>query len=90
MLPMSNLMGRQLGLECLRVETRFINGQKLLECLGCRGYSPPAFFIWSGQDRLGLVNWSRLAMTGHQKTDPRVLSLTAGTYILPNKIYFLK
>lgn len=35
-LLMSNLMGRQLAFECLRVESRFINGQMLLKCLGCR------------------------------------------------------
>ena len=78
MLLMSNLVGRQIALECLRVESRFINGQISYVCLGAERGALPLFYnkvihrlihrLCRGQGLTSLV------INGH----PRVLSMTAG------------
>lgn len=87
---MSNLMGRQIRLECLKVESRFINGQIIMECIGADGAALPYFYIkvihrfihrlWTVKNAVGRVG----------KSDPCVLSLTPTTYILPQKKFVLK
>lgn len=61
MLLMSNLMGRQLGLECLSLWREFINGHMIRECIGAESGDRPCFLFsqaktvqdWStGQDWL--------------------------------------
>ena len=45
MLPISNLMGRQMGCNCLTVDELFINGQIVIECLGAESGDRPQFLI---------------------------------------------
>jgi hypothetical protein len=45
LLPMSNLMGRQMGCNCLTVEEMFINGQMIRECLGAESRDLPLFLF---------------------------------------------
>ena len=55
MLLMSNLMGRQMGCNCLTVEQMFINGQMLLDCLGAESGERPQFLISQGKT---VQDWS--------------------------------
>jgi hypothetical protein len=55
MLLVSNLMGGQTRLECLRVESRFINGQIVRECLGAESGASPQ--ILNGQGKT-VQDWS--------------------------------
>jgi hypothetical protein len=78
MLLMSNLMGGQIGRNCLTVEEMFINGQIIRECLGAESGALP-FTLHNVRQR-GLTSYqggqglTSLVINGH----PRVLSLTAG------------
>jgi hypothetical protein len=83
-------MGGQIGRNCLTVEQMFINGQIVMRCLPAESGALPLFgnkvihrvihSLWTVGNAVGRG----------EKTDPRVLSLTAGTYILPQKKFALK
>ena len=59
-LPMSNLMGGQIGRNCLTVEEMFINGQILMRCLPAESRDLPQFLTNQGktaQDWSTGQNW---------------------------------
>ena len=55
MLLMSNLMGRQLRLECLSLWREFINGHMIRECIGAESTDRPLFLY--GQAKTA-YDWS--------------------------------
>ena len=71
-------MGRQIALECLTVEERFIIGQMIRECIPAESGAVPLFCnkvihrvihsLWTVGNAVGRVG----------KRDPRVLRTTAG------------
>ena len=83
-------MGRQIALECLTVEERFIIRQVIRECIGAESGAVPLLShkvihrvihsLWTVGNAVGRVG----------KRDPRVLRTTAGYYILPQKKFALK
>jgi hypothetical protein len=90
MLLMSNLMGRQIGRNCLPVDEMFINGQMLLDCLGAESRALPLTLhnTYPQSYPQPVDSWQR--GRAWRKTDPRVLSSAPSTYILPQKKFALK
>ena len=83
-------MGRQIDLECLRLESRVIIRQISVMCIPAESRARPCFCnkvihrvihrLWTG------VGLTSLVINGH----PRVLSLTVAVHIHPRKKYTLK
>ena len=48
-LPMSNLMGGQIGRNCLTVDEMFINGQMFMRCLPAESRASPLFLNSRGK-----------------------------------------
>ena len=90
MLLMSNLMGGQIGLECLSLWREFINGQMFIKCIPAESRALP--FTLHNNLSTGLTSYPQgVGVTSQAKNDhPRVLSLTAGIHILPHKKFALK
>ena len=96
-LPMSNLMGGQIGRNCLTVERMFTNGHIIVMCLGCQKWSRHPILLQILIHRLQVIHSSYPQAGGGvgslspaKKRNPRVLSAAPNCIILPNKKYTLK
>lgn len=87
-LPMSNLMGGQIGRNCLTVEEMFINGQILMRCLPAESGALP-FTLHNVRQR-GLTSYPQGGGAVHNlwKTRPAGVKFDGGVIHTPSqKIY---